>query len=115
MSAFTWHERHSVDRPCPPWCTDTTGHGWGIENATGRQVRIHSRDLSDNASLVVDEYADESGVTRPPGIQVWVDGSTDGSRQFTSTEVRQLAADLLNATDDLDRITGAVPWTEDQL
>lgn len=100
-----------MDRPCPPWCRQEPGHGWdGVEKATGRTSRGHGWDVNDNVTLWLEEYEDDpNSISRPPTISLWVGGNEAG-REFTATDVRRIAAELLNGADELDRVTG----TEDQ-
>ncbi len=102
-----------LHRPCPSWCELAPGHDWdSIETATGRELRGHGRTLGRHASLFLTEYADEPGLCQPTVLGIYVEEAKD----WTATEVRELAAELLNAADKLDRFTGAgSDWTEDDL
>lgn len=98
-----------VDRPCPPWCHESLGHEWdGIERPSGRQCRDHAWDVNDNVCMMSREYADEApggAVCRQPVLRLWIGGNqADG--EFTAADVRRIAADLLNAADELDKVAG---------
>ncbi len=103
----------TVDRPCPPWCELPAGHGWdSYETETGRELRGHGRGLGAHTGLGVTEYADEPGITGTPSLHVYVEEVKD----WASADVRALAAELLNAADELDKVTsGDDRWTEDEL
>ena len=105
---------HRRDEPaaggCPSWCEMEPGHPYASEDDDGRQYRHHGRSLSEHVNLTVEECAGEPLFTRPIGLFVCVD--TDA---MTAAEVRQLAAELLDDTDELDKVTDSDQWTEDEL
>ncbi len=101
-----------TDLPCPPWCEMELGHGWDdLPNDDGRRMRNHGRSLGEHVDMFMCEYEGVPLSGEPVGAYVSVD--TDDR---TAAELRALAAELLNAADDLDRVTGAgSDWTEDDL
>lgn len=114
-----------TDLPCPQWCTRGSGHPFESESHDGVQSRPHgtklpipvflSRDPIDvYLSLVQEDERrkgdDGTAVRLRPEVSFAVDAS------FQSDELRKLAATLLNAADELDKVTGDLDqWTEDQL
>lgn len=106
---------HSVDGyaagPCPSWCELVPGHGYAsVEMDTGRDVRDHGRRLSTHVDLTLMEYQDAPLFSEPMRLFVSVDCD-----DMAAADVRTLAAELLNAADELDRAAGCDTWTEDQL
>lgn len=106
---------HRKERPaagaCPPWCdVDHREVSDSIERATGRDVRDHSRTLSAHVELTLTEYEDEPLFSRPTLLMVCVD-----PEPLNAARVRQLAAELLDGADTVDKVTGGATWTEDRL
>ena len=112
--------------PCPDWCTLPVGHGFDslAEDGNGNLSRFDSRSIGpenltaggvdggrlETVSVSVEmlEVAspDESRVIRTDSIYLAVAGYRENT-ELDSTQARQLAAALLNAADEWDRITGA--------
>lgn len=98
--------------PCPPWCVLPAGHPFYSLTPEGFLWRSHEgRDLSTDEvaiSLVADETAlsDRGPRNRLDGPTVWVgtDDSAPGSSKHDSAALRRIAAALLQAADDLDRV-----------
>lgn len=100
-----------VETPCPSWCEMEPGHRYHSTDDEGREYRNHGRRLGPHVDLTVEECAGEPLFTRP--IRLFVSVDTD---DMTAAEVRELAAELLNAADELDKVTnGGERWTEDEL
>ncbi len=118
--------RHVVEDqteiPCPDWCSRGAGHPFESQFPDGRQSRPHERKLPrpDIAgevylSLLQQEdrqQGDDSTVVRHATV---VSFAVDGD--FRADELGALAAVLLNAVDELDKVTdGGDQWTtEDKL
>jgi hypothetical protein len=109
-------QAHELERwpigPCPSWCEHEAGHRWdSIDGDSNRQLRTHSRRLGQHVDLTVEEFTGEPLFSRPIGLWVSIDADA-----MTGAQVRALAAELLNAADELDKVTnGCDPWTEDEL
>lgn len=93
-------EQAPVDRPCPAWCELEPGHRWdSYDSETGREERGHGRQLGKHTSLAQTEYEDATP-SDPAGLSILV----DQVELFTAAEARQLAAELLNAAEELERV-----------
>ncbi len=101
-----------IDKPCPSWCELEPGHDFdSIDTDTGREsVRSHWRSLSTHVDLHLTEY-DDVPLSATPAVLLFSVDSDD----MTAAQVRELAAEVLNGADELDKVTGAVSWTEDNL
>lgn len=107
-----------TELPCPSWCQRDARHPFESHNPlTGRQSRPHSLVLASGEGVYVAvvqdderEPGDDSTVVQvAPFVAVEIEGDLDAA------SLRRRAADLLNAADRLDGITGDVRWTEDAL
>lgn len=107
-----------TELPCPSWCQRDAGHPFESHNPlTGRQSRPHSLVLASGEGVYVAvvqdderEPGDDSTVVQgAPFVTVEIESDLDAA------SLRRRAADLLNAADRLDGITGDVRWTEDAL
>lgn len=98
---------------CPPGCQLEPGHEYDSsaadhddENGRPVFVRIHRLYRDEEAAVEVDQYEYNSAaagvVLEPPHI--W-QGNAEGS--YDATQIRQMAAGMLNAADELDRLSGA--------
>ena len=81
--------------PCPAWCELDDGHGWDL-NDPG--VRTHSRHLSEHVHL---SLLEDVAANPPNAPAVWVNVDP---HDMTAAQVRMLAAELLNAADELDEL-----------
>lgn len=109
--------------PCPPWCTETPGHGYDSRDpGNDTLIRFHTAQIGEAVVIagVLDwrEYTvpvsiDTMEVATPDGLQVLqLDAAQltmgyDEGTVFTGEQARKLAALLLNAADRYDEITGA--------
>jgi hypothetical protein len=104
---------------CPPWCDDEDGHD--AASLAEQDMRGHQRLLarvvcseSTPRSCAVEVYVtqletlEEDGrlERHPPGV--FLCGIVDVADDLSARESRRLAAALLDAADELDRM--AAPW-----
>jgi hypothetical protein len=100
--------------PCPPWCALPVGHGFdqiGDDLHRFHRWEVASVDTAEGGAAAISLTVEslESGQrteapTRTP-LSVCVYGYLEGD-DLTGPEARKLAAALLNAADEWDRITG---------
>jgi hypothetical protein len=99
--------------PCPVWCDnkhDSPGE-WESEGPGGESMhRYHGHDIGEiGPKAGVDLAADTEAIrgmapiTSAPFLSLW----TAEMVELTAAEARQLAAVLVKAADELDRIGGA--------
>lgn len=98
-----------TELPCPPWCQSGPEHPFESYNPlTHRQIRPHGMTLASGEGVHVAvtqdderEQGDDGTVVHgAPFVAVEIEGDLDAAA------LRQRAADLLNAADTLDGITG---------
>ena len=104
--------------PCPPWCDLAPGHGIELDDPSDSTwgSRFHRRTVADvstergeNAACVDLECLETSRgerivVTTPVVLSIF--GYREGDA-LDGPQARQLAAALLNAADEWNKITGA--------
>jgi hypothetical protein len=109
-------DAHRIDMPvagpCPSWCEMEHGHRYhSYDPETGQEIRNHGRRLSEHVDLTLEEWSGEPLFSRPIVLMVSVDPD-----DMTAAQARELAAELLDAADELDKVTnGDDRWTEDEL
>lgn len=100
--------------PCPHWCTLPAGHRFHSLTHEGLLMRSHEGPDRSTANVAIGLVADETALSdqgpvvtvEQPTVFVSTDDIVTPCR-FTGPQLRQVAAGLLNAADEWDRVTGA--------
>ena len=106
----------STPLPCPEWCSWPDGHRFESEDDAGVVYRYHVREVRQMSTaaggpsaVIVQVRAEESAAghlgpvldVHPPVVNVF--GMDEGD-DLTAAEARVIAAALLAAADELDRV-----------
>ena len=91
--------------PCPDWCAHRLSHPYEVADPVSQVVyRTHSNGEDTTATIYQLESNMSGGVVHldPPTLSLWIDGDMSG--ELTADQARDVAASLLAAADDLDRL-----------
>jgi len=100
--------------PCPDWCVLPAGHGFYTLTDEGFLFRCHEGQDRSAPNVAIALVADETALSdqgpvvtvEAPTVFVSTDDIIAGNQRFTGPTLRMVAAALLDAADEWDRITG---------
>jgi hypothetical protein len=98
--------------PCPDWCSLPAGHSYDSLTNEGLLLRFHETASRGTDAVSIILAAEETATTdqgpvvalAEPRFHLHADDVRPERTQLTGPELRQLAATLLDAADEWDRI-----------